>query len=389
MARVRKRSWINAKGERKTAWVVDWHDNAGNRQRRQFKKKRDADIFRIPIENQLLTGTYSSKAQSMTVKDLTALFLSHCEERIKRSEHMTEHSYRTYKGHVRNHITNPNYGIGTVLLCELTSAKINDFRDRLREQGTSVSTTRRILAMLRSALEFAKGRDLISINHARGIRVLGPRDEGSRKIAPPSMQNVKLLTTAASGDFKVAFKFAAMTGLRASEQHALRWEHLDLQKGEVRVEVRVDAYGNLGPPKSAAGVRAVPLNQTLVHDLRALRLRSAFSNNDDLVFPNARGKFMSHSNMSKRLFVPLFGALAKAYDLDSDNHPEPPKRFNWHALRHFAISCWIEAGLSPKTVQTFAGHSSLQVTMDRYCHLFPSEEFGAVMDKIDRSVFGE
>jgi hypothetical protein len=26
------------------------------------------------------------------------------------------------------------------------------------------------------------------------------------------------------------------------------------------------------------------------------------------------------------------------------------------------VSCWIDAGLSPKTVQTFAAHSSLQVT---------------------------
>jgi integrase len=41
-------------------------------------------------------------------------------------------------------------------------------------------------------------------------------------------------------------------------------------------------------------------------------------------------------------------------------------RFNWHALRPFAISTWIEGGLAPKTVQTFAGHASLQVTTDRY-----------------------
>jgi integrase len=51
-----------------------------------------------------------------------------------------------------------------------------------------------------------------------------------------------------------------------------------------------------------------------------------------------------------------------------------PEFFNWHALRHFAISCWIDAGLPPKTVQTFAGHSSLQVTMDRYGHLFRSDK---------------
>jgi hypothetical protein len=33
-------------------------------------------------------------------------------------------------------------------------------------------------------------------------------------------------------------------------------------------------------------------------------------------------------------------------------------------------------------VQTFAGHSSLQVTMDRYGHLFRSDSHARVMDGI-------
>ena len=42
---------------------------------------------------------------------------------------------------------------------------------------------------------------------------------------------------------------------------------------------------------------------------------------------------------------------------------------------------------SPKTVQTFAGHSSLQVTMDRYGHLFPSENHSRVMDAISKEIY--
>jgi len=67
--------------------------------------------------------------------------------------------------------------------------------------------------------------------------------------------------------------------------------------------------------------------------------------------------------------------------------PAPPRRFNWHALRHFAVSCWIEAGFAPKTVQTFAGHASLRVTMDRYGHLFPSADHKKAMDQIAKGLF--
>ena len=62
-------------------------------------------------------------------------------------------------------------------------------------------------------------------------------------------------------------------------------------------------------------------------------------------------------------------------------------RFNWHALRHFSVSCWIEAGFTPKTVQTFAGHASLQVTMDRYGHLFLNEDHKKPMDQIAKGLF--
>lgn len=45
-------------------------------------------------------------------------------------------------------------------------------------------------------------------------------------------------------------------------------------------------------------------------------------------------------------------------------------------------------GVAPKTVQTFAGHSSLQVTMDRYGHLFPSDDHKAAMDAIAGELMG-
>jgi integrase len=45
-------------------------------------------------------------------------------------------------------------------------------------------------------------------------------------------------------------------------------------------------------------------------------------------------------------------------------------------------------GQSPKTVQTFAGHSSLQVRMDRYGHLFESNDHNKAMDAIAADMFG-
>ena len=181
--------------------------------------------------------------------------------------------------------------------------------------------------------------------------------------------------------------FAASTGTRAGEQWAARWRDVDLESGKLRIGRRVDAYGEEGAPKSAAGVRTVPLSNQLTAMLKAWKLKSKFKRPDDLIFPNGEGSHIGHDNLVKRHFLPLFDRLEVAYKDNPTNFSLPPLRFNWHALRHFAVSCWIETGMTPKTVQTFAGHASLQVTMDRYGHLFPSEDHKKMMDQIAKGLF--
>jgi integrase len=240
---------------------------------------------------------------------------------------------------------------------------------------------------LHGVLEYAIGQDWVAVNVAHGVRVIGSRDEGSKKVVPPSKAAMRtLLDAARAADERrpgpgeeaplvlLALTFAASTGARAGEQWAVRWGDIDFGTCELRIARRVDAYREEGAPKTAAGVRTVPLSAQLITMLKEWKLRSKFSMPDDLVFGNKRGRHIGHDNFVKRRFLPLGAEL-------------PPPRFNWHALRHFAVSCWIEVGLAPKTVQVFAGHASLQITMDRYGHLFPSEDHRKAMDAIAKGLF--
>ena len=195
-----------------------------------------------------------------------------------------------------------------------------------------------------------------------------------------------MLLDAADEDLRLMLLFAASTGARAGEQWAARWRDVDLENGKLQIGRRVDAYGEEGAPKSAAGVRTVPISDQLIAMLKAWKLKSKFKSPDDLIFPNREGNHIGHDNLIKRHFLPLFDKLEAAHKDDPTNF-SAPRRFNWHGLRHFAVSCWIEAGLTPKTVQTFAGHASLQVTMDRYGHLFPNEDHKKAMDQIAKGLF--
>jgi integrase len=369
MASIRKREWSTARGMKKVAYVVDYVDGRGSRQRQQFSRWKEADRFRIKIENQLAVGTYRPDADKVTVRDLCEAYLEHCQGRMERNERMTRKMLAVYRGHVYNHILHSDHGLGPCKLSQLTAKGVGDFRDGIRSAGMTVPTSRKVLSTLHAALEYAISQDWVAVNAAHGVKVIAPRDEGSKKIKAPSKADLKALIASADDDLRFMVLFAASTGLRAGEQWAVRWGDIDTATGMLSVERRVDAYGEEGPPKSAAGVRGVPLSSFLLRSLKEWRLQSKFSGDDDLVFPNKKGRYMGHDNLVKRRFKPALAAAEVS-------------EINWHSLRHYAVSTWIEAGLAPKTVQTFAGHSSLSVTMDRYGHLFPSDDHKAAMDAI-------
>ena len=199
--------------------------------------------------------------------------------------------------------------MGLRKLSQLTARSVGDFRDLLRDAGVTVPTARKILATLHNALAFAISQDWVGTNAAHGVRVIGPRDEGAKKIAPPSKEDFRAVLNGADEDFRLILLFAAYTGVRAGEQWALRWSDVDLDTGKLHITRRVDAYAEEGAPKTGAGVRTVPISKQLVTMLKAWKLKSKFKGSADLIFPNRDGNHIGHDNLVKRRFQPLFDKL--------------------------------------------------------------------------------
>jgi integrase len=376
-------------------WRVSYYDDNGKRHRPCFGTYAEAEDFRKEIENQLRTNTYRSSSFTMTVEDLSGAFLDYCEGRMNAGRRMSKKNFVVYRGHFKNHILNPEFGIGGTKLSRLPTSAICEFRDRLLKSGVSISSTRKVLATLRAAFSFAlKEKNWVAINPARGVEVIGTAYDGPKKIKAPTKEQLKAILAHAPEDLKLKVMFAAFTGLRASEQWGLKWGQVNLEAGLVHVVSRIDSYGIEGSTKSVAGVRDVPLSAPLVRLLKEHRLGSGYSEDTDFVFANRKGRHTSHDNLMKRAYIPLLEKVEKAekvrigvWELDAvDEMDEMVMKFvpslKWHNLRHFAISTWIEQKLTPKTVQTYAGHSSIVITFNRYGHLFPSEDHKAAMDRI-------
>ncbi len=125
-------------------------------------------------------------------------------------------------------------------------------------------------------------------------------------------------------------------------------------------ESLADVKGKLvfGPTKTYAN-RTVRLPGFLAEEL-ATHLAGRQHHSDHLVFTGPTGAPLRHNLFYMRHFKP---AVVRA---------GLPQGLRFHDLRHTCAALLVAQGAHPKAIMERLGHSSIQVTLDRYGHLLPS-----------------
>lgn len=151
-----------------------------------------------------------------------------------------------------------------------------------------------------------------------------------------------------------ALSLALLAGLRRGEICGLRWADIDLPGRCITVRrqlIRVNGILQESPPKSAAGVRTVPICAELLPILRkSYRLA-----------PSSFVVRCAPETISRRwrTIQQRDVALSRSYRL--------------HDLRHTYVTRLLLAGAIPRVVQYVAGHSSIDVTLRTYAHVTPRD----------------
>jgi integrase len=383
---VRRRNWTGPHGESKEAWVVDYVDQHGDRHIKTFARKRDADTYHDTVRVDVRTGIHAADSRSVTVTKAGQLWL---ESGTKAGLERT--TLDQYRAHLNHHITPL---IGEVKLTQLTVPMVRGFEDRLAKDRSS-AMVRKVLHSLGAILADAQERGLIAQNVVRNLRGTRrgkthttKRQRGKLKVGIdiPTPTEIRALIAHLTDRRRPLLLTAIFTGLRASELRGLRWADVDLKCAVLHVRQRADGYNKIGPPKSEAGERTVPLPPLLLNALREWRLACP-KTELDLAFPNQHGNVEARTSIIYRSFRP---AQVAAGVIKTNGQA---KYGGLHTLRHFYAS-WcinrrVDGGLELplKLVQTRLGHASIQITADRYGHLFPSGDDGVELAVAEKALW--
>jgi integrase len=182
---------------------------------------------------------------------------------------------------------------------------------------------------------------------------VGPRQKGRRTaVRTPSKAEREAMRREDEQD-AAAVLLLAFCGLRAGELAALRWRHVDLAGGRVRVERSYTASAGQETGTKGRETRWTLLPEQVAVPLAKIGQRADWTGDDDLVFASERGGYMDMSAFRRR--------FKRAVMVAGVNRP-----VRVHDLRHGATTD-LRSVFSADHVQKLVGHRDAR-TAARYAH---------------------
>jgi len=272
-------------------------------------------------------------------------------------------TYRGYDVHVRLHI---KPALGNLALEAVSPRHVQALLNQKLAEGLAPKTVRYIRGTLRTAFKQATRWGLIVRNPVDAVD--GPKVERF-EIRPFTPDEARQFLSAIRGERLESLYSVALTmGLRQGEALGLRWQDVDLDLGNLRINKqlqRINGKFQLVEPKTPRSRRTLALPGSIVVGLREHRNRQLKERvvagerweASDLVFTTETGR-------------PLDGTVVSHhFHRQLDRAGIMQRRF--HDLRHSCATLLLVQGVSPRVVMDVLGHSQIALTMNTYTHVLP------------------
>lgn len=350
------------------------------------KESLDSLIKRFELAKTQAINNIDYKKEHMTVNDwFQEWFDTYKRHRIKETSiYTTKNRYNQTFG----------YYLGSKKLNSVNNLDVQKAMNALESSGRAVSTIRSALSNFKECMEAARINHYISDNPCLLIEVPWQMKTTEEEMALEVDEQRTFLRAIEGNWYKEMFYFMFLTGCRVGEVGAIKWNCIDFNKKQIRIQASLScSYENgtkrieIVTPKTANSVRVIPFigeieemlksqltkQQRLKKELgERWRAKGKFEN---LVFCTTMGSQVTRYIVQKEikkiiLHINMNNAVES---INGQKMIRPIRDFHPHTIRHtFATRCF-ERGMSPKVVQKLMGHANITITLTIYTHVMESK----------------
>lgn len=271
--------------------------------------------------------------------------------------------------------------LGEKKLDELTTPVLQRWKNEIDEKDLSLTTKQNIYAEFRALLNFGVRMGYLSANPLLKVgnfkdALHVPRqidyyttDEFQKFIraAEVSAKEAEKKGNLREWHYYVFFAIAFYTGMRKGEIHGLQWDDIDKGYITVRRSVaqKLDGPDRVTPPKNNSSIRTLQLPAPLIKILNEHKKRCE--------------KTEGFTNQSR--ICGLSSALRDTtVEKKNKDYAEKAgiKKIRIHDFRHSHASLLANEGINIQEIARRLGHSNIEITWNRYSHLYPREEERAI-----------
>jgi len=296
-----------------------------------------------------------------------------------------------YQLHVRD-------TFGKMQLQKIKKTHVVEFYNSLSDKGLSSSSISFIHTYLNGMFKIAEDEGIIIKNPISGAMGHIDTDDKTQRIALTLREQTLFMDYLRNvphwNVYEPIFAVLFNTGLRIGEATALTWDDIDFEKKTISVTktlVVKKFYGDdefkyhISKPKTKSSIRTIPMIPEVIEALQQqqeinkrykLKTNIVIDGCQDFVFITQRGKPRERTGLNRvcQRVVKNINAM-----LEKENREyEPLRSFTAHTTRHTFATRAFEVGMTPKTVQTILGHSTLEMTMNIYTHVTEEKKLNEI-----------
>jgi len=265
-------------------------------------------------------------------------------------------------------------GCRFIVWADISASKVQRYLADLRDNGNGISA-QTFNFYLQSVNQFChwmvqdRRASENPVQHLKGLNVRLDRRHDRRALNVNEIRRLLETTKAACFRFgmngyerAMLYRLAVETGLRANELRNLKVSSFDLQGYTVTVEAAYSKHRRQD---------TLPLRPDTANELQSF-LSGKMPNANAFNMPKA-------DNVVKMLRADLA-------DTGIQYRDDSGRVFDFHGFRHTTGSLLAASGVHPKTAQAIMRHSTIDLTMSRYTHVFTGQTSKAVESLPDLSL---